>query len=507
MGIVGELLFWQLAFLLRGVEGSRPPECRSVQANRLFRQKRPMHTSSFVARFFAVAFLSVCLAGCGRDAGSAEVATGGGPAAAAAAPPALVRTQVIREEDVSPEFRATGNVRPRHFSVVASGADGVVAEFPVEVGEFVPAGTLLSKLRMESTDLELQEQEALTEARAAELAELQTPRREDVEESQARVQALQVTASNAQRRLEELRALSRRGAATQSELRDGEDAFDAAQQNLLAAQAAYQRTASGAREEKKQQASSMLESQKKHVDFLKAEREKRLTKAPFDGFVVEEHTYVGQWLSKGAPVLTLARLDEVEVEVQIDQQYIDQVSAGREVTLRVSGSGGAGAATTAEGAREWTGRVAAVVPRSNWERGSRSFPVIIRIQNEIDSSTTPPTPALREGMMAEAAFRGIPVKALLVPKDSVVRTSRGAFVYVVNPAEEGKPLSVRQVLVSLGIGTGVWIQVQGESLAAGQQVVTEGAERLRAFQTVSIMAPAKQAADGGGGAPAGAAPK
>jgi multidrug efflux pump subunit AcrA (membrane-fusion protein) len=151
--------------------------------------------------------------------------------------------------------------------------------------------------------------------------------------------------------------------------------------------------------------------------------------------------------------------------------------------------------------------VAAVVPRSNWERGSRSFPVIIRIQNEIDSSTTPPTPALREGMMAEAAFRGIPVKALLVPKDSVVRTSRGAFVYVVNPAEEGKPLSVRQVLVSLGIGTGVWIQVQGESLAAGQQVVTEGAERLRAFQTVSIMAPAKQAADGGGGAPAGAAPK
>ena len=296
-------------------------------------------------------------------------------------------------------------------------------------------------------------------------------------------------------------------AATQSELRDGEDAFDAAQQNLLAAQAAYQRTASGAREEKKQQASSMLESQKKHVDFLKAEREKRLTKAPFDGFVVEEHTYVGQWLSKGAPVLTLARLDEVEVEVQIDQQYIDQVSAGREVTLRVSGSGGAGAATTAEGAREWTGRVAAVVPRSNWERGSRSFPVIIRIQNEIDSSTTPPTPALREGMMAEAAFRGIPVKALLVPKDSVVRTSRGAFVYVVNPAEEGKPLSVRQVLVSLGIGTGVWIQVQGESLAAGQQVVTEGAERLRAFQTVSIMEPAKQAADGGGGAPAGAAPK
>lgn len=123
-------------------------------------------------------------------------------------------------------------------------------------------------------------------------------------------------------------------------------------------------------------------------------------------------------------MLTLARLDEVEVEVQIDQQYIDQVSAGREVSLRISGSGVSAGDRAVDGVREWTGQVAAVVPRSNWEKGSRSFPVIIRVRNEIDLSTSPPTPALREGMMAEAAFRGVSVKALLVPKDSVVRTSR-----------------------------------------------------------------------------------
>jgi len=467
-------------------------------------KNKAMKSDAMIRVIPLVLMFGVCVSGCGRDASSADQSAGGAAAAAApAAPPALVRVAVIREEPVAPEFRATGNVRPRHYSIVASGADGVVAEFPVEVGEYVSAGTLLSRLRMESTDLELQEQEALTAARAAALAELETPRKEDVEEAQARVQALQVTLSNAERRLEELRALSRRGAATQSELRDGEDAFESAQQTLLAARAAYQRTASGARAEQKLQAQSMLESQQKHVEFLRAEREKRLTKAPFDGFVVEEHTYVGQWLSKGAPVLTLARLDEVEVEVQIDQQYIDQVSAGREVSLRVSGSGESAADVAAAGVREWTGRVAAVVPRSNWEQGSRSFPVIIRIRNEIDQSTSPPTPALREGMMAEAAFRGVPVKSLLVPKDSVVRTSRGSFVFVVNPGEEGKPLSVRQVMVSPGLGTDLWIQVQGESLAAGQQVVTEGAERLRAFQTVTVMSSAAGSGAAGGTAEAG----
>jgi RND family efflux transporter MFP subunit len=293
---------------------------------------------------------------------------------------------------------------------------------------------------------------------------------------------MEVTFSNAQRRLEELRALSKRGAANPSEVKDAEDAFDAAQQNLVAAQAVFQKVASGARDEQKQQAAARLDAQQKHVEFLRSEREKRLTKAPFDGFVVEEHTYIGQWLSKGAPILTLARLDEVEVEVQIDQQYIDQVSPGREVLLTVQGTNGQAGA-----AREWKGRVATIVPRSNWEAGSRSFPVIIRIENEVDQATVPPTPALREGMMAEASFQGRLVDAILVPKDSIVRTSRGSFIFVVNPQTGDEPQSVRQVMVTTGIGTGTWIQVTGESLAAGQQVVTEGAERLRAFQAVQIM--------------------
>ncbi|MEY3172722.1 MAG: Multidrug resistance protein MdtN [Planctomycetota bacterium] len=435
--------------------------------------------------FIALAFSPWLISGCSGNSASApgSAAAQSGSGGAPAQPPALVRVAVIRQEPVAPEFRAVGNIRPRHYSRVASGADGVVAEYPMEVGDFVQAGTLLSKLRMESTDLELAEQEAMVRVREAELAELETPRREDVEEAQARVEALEVTAANAQRRLEELRALSRRGAANPSEVKDGEDALDAASQNLVAAQAVCRKVTSGARAEVRQQAVARLEAQKKHVEFLRAEREKRFTRAPFDGFIVEEHTYVGQWLSKGAPVLTLARLDEVEVEVLIDQQYIDQILPGRDVTLSIQGSGSG----ESSGQREWKGVVATVVPRSNWEQGSRSFPVIVRIRNELNTDTTPPLPALREGMMAEAKFSGKPVTGLLVPKDSIVRTSRGAFVFAVNPPTEGQPLSVRQVMVEPGLGTGTWIQVTGESLAAGQRVVTEGAERLRAFQAITVM--------------------
>ena len=442
-----------------------------------------------IAQCLLVAALISSVPGCSQSASQAAGDETGSDTSADAAsagkppvqPPALVRVALIRQQNVTPEFRAVGNVRPRHMSVVASGSDGIVAEFPVEVGDFISEGTLLSQLRNESTNLEIAQQEALLDERKAELTEISVPRKEDEAEAQARKLSADITFSNAERRLAELESLHKRGAANQSELKDAQDTLDAAEQTQLAAAALLSKI-SNPRVETVMQSQARVDAQEQHVAFLKAEREKRSTKAPFTGFVVEEHTYVGQWLSKGAPVATLAQLTEVEVEVQIDQQYIDQIAPGRPVTLDVQGTGGRNGKT-----REWAGVVDTVVPRSNWQNGSRSFPVIVRVKNEIDDTTMPPVPALREGMMAEATFRGEGVDGVLVPKDSMVRTSRGTFIYVINPSEEGKPLSVRQVLVTPGVSEGAWIQVIGDGLAADQQVVTEGAERLRAFQTVQIM--------------------
>jgi HlyD family secretion protein len=415
------------------------------------------------------------------DAGRESTASEGSRTPASPQPPALVRVVTIRSETIAPDFRAVGNIRPRFVSIVASGADGVVEEFSTEVGKFVSQGTLLCQLRNESTNLEIAGQEALLAECRAELEEIRIPRKEDEAEAEARKRSADIAYANAERRMEELTALSRRGAANESEVKDARDALDAADQTRRAAVAIHSRI-SNPRPESVLRATSRVEAQENHVSFLKAEREKRATKAPFDGFVVQEHTYVGQWLSKGDPVVTLADLAEVEAEVQIDQQFIDQIAPGRPVTLHIQGTG------SRDGqAREWTGKVDSVVPRSNWQNGSRSFPVIVRIENEINESTTPPVPALREGMMAEATFRGAEVNAVLVPKDSMVRTSRGTFIYVINPTVNGDPPSVRQVIVEPGLSSGTRIQVSGENIEAGMQVVTDGAERLRAFQTVEIV--------------------
>ncbi len=93
---------------------------------------------------------------------------------------------------MAPEFRAVGNVRPRFFSVVASGSDGIVEEFPVKSASSSKAGTILSRLRMESTDLEIAEHEAMLAERQAELEEIRAPRKEDRDEAAARKQSADV---------------------------------------------------------------------------------------------------------------------------------------------------------------------------------------------------------------------------------------------------------------------------------------------------------------------------
>lgn len=429
----------------------------------------------------AIAGVMLCVTGCSpRPAGAP---TDDQPSAAdGGAPPALVRVQTVRRDEVAPRLLAVGTVRPRHFSTIASAADGVVDEFAVEQGSFVTAGTVLSKLRMVSTDLALDQQRAVLAERKAEYDQILKPRQEDVDEARGQQLAAKAAFGNADRRLKELRSLQGRGAATPSSVEEAELLVEETRQRQVAAEAAYRRISTGAREEEKAQTKARLEAQQKQVAFLEAEKEKRITRAPFSGYIVSEETYLGQWLSRGDPVVRMARLDEVDVEVPVDQAFVSQVPRGVTVTIRVVGTPNPDSDNG-----NWTGIVQNVIPRSDWESGSRSFPVIVRIANRMSGPTDAPLPTLREGMMAEVEFFGTPVNAIMVPKDSLVRTSRGIFVFAVNPAADGKPPSVRQVMVETGISQAGWIQVIADSLDPGTAVVTEGAERLRPFQAIQIL--------------------
>ena len=74
--------------------------------------------------------------------------------------------------------------------------------------------------------------------------------------------------------------------------------------------------------------------------------------------------------------------------------------------------------------------------------------------------------------------------ALAVPSTAVQRGAQGTFVYVVKPDSS---VTVRRIRI--GTTEGDWVSVQGD-LAAGDKVVTDGADRLREGAKVEVIAPA-----------------
>ena len=73
--------------------------------------------------------------------------------------------------------------------------------------------------------------------------------------------------------------------------------------------------------------------------------------------------------------------------------------------------------------------------------------------------------------------------ALSIPSTAVQRGAQGTFVYVVKPDSN---VAIRRI--RLGTTEGDWVSVQGD-LAAGDKVVTDGADRLRDGVKVEVITP------------------
>ena len=89
--------------------------------------------------------------------------------------------------------------------------------------------------------------------------------------------------------------------------------------------------------------------------------------------------------------------------------------------------------------------------------------------------------------------------ATMVPSAAVQRGPRGAFAYVVTP---DKTIAVRPLKVGLSQGGFTAIE---DGVVAGEQVVTDGHEKVQAGSPVEVRSPGPPPAPSPSGAPAAAA--
>ncbi len=384
--------------------------------------------------------------------------------------PSLVEVVEVIEREVSSGQSFVGTVTPPRRAVIGSAVDGRVIEVMVEEGDRVEKDQPLARLLTQTIELELEAAEAELDLRKQQLSEMENGSLPaEIEQTRARMERARVAAEFLTKDLQRLSTLSQRNATSESEVDGARSAAFEADQQYDDAKAAYQLAVDGPRRERIAQAKAQMAMQDAIVRKLKDQIKKYTIYSRFAGYVTIKDTDVGEWITQGDSIAEVIALDEVDVVAKVVDSQAPFIKVGDSVRVDVP----------ALPDRALTGRVAAVVPQADVR--SRTFPVKVRVTNEISPNSEP---LLKAGMLARVMLAtGAKTRAKLVPKDALVLGGPQAMIWLVDPStvstaeggmRQGQAVAVN---VQLGVADGDLIQVEG-AIPAGSLVVVKGNERI-----------------------------
>ncbi len=325
-------------------------------------------------------------------------------------PPTPVRVAPVLKQVVRQTVTLVGTVEPRKRSIVASEIAGLVRNFPVKEGSLVKQGQLLAHLRMET--LEIQLDVALASQREA------GTRHQQAKQDLGRV-----------------RALFAKELVTQKEFDDAQAEERALRERL-----------------------SQLDAEIRRV---RDQMKKSNIVAPFDGWITQEFTEIGQWVEEGGEIIEMVDVSHVHVEIPLPERYVRHIQIRDPVQATFDGLPNV----------EARGRVFSLVAQA--DRVSRTFPVKVDIPN--------PSLTIKSGMVSRVTLHvGRPRQSMVIPKDALVLRGNNEFVFLVNGN------TVDRVPVTSGAHLDDHVEVTG-MLREGMTVVIEGNERLFPGQSVRVL--------------------
>ncbi len=168
-----------------------------------------------------------------------------------------------------------------------------------------------------------------------------------------------------------------------------------AEAQVEAAQAALDELEAGPTQEQIAMAEAQVRQAKAAVGLVDVQIAQLMLVAPMDGIVTSRSGQAGETATMGAPLLTIANLDEVTLVIYIPENRIGQVRLGQEVEVRVDSFPErvfVGHVSSIAGEAEFTPRNV----QTQEERVNLVFAVKVRIPN--------PGYALKPGMPADATI-------------------------------------------------------------------------------------------------------
>ncbi|MCF6159464.1 MAG: efflux RND transporter periplasmic adaptor subunit [wastewater metagenome] len=197
---------------------------------------------------------------------------------------------------------------------------------------------------------------------------------------------------------------------------------------------------------------------KAEMEGLEVEFQKKIVKVPFDGVIIKKLIEVGEWLSSGTPIATIARDDDVDIITNVPEEVLQSIDPGIPVPVRVNGS-------------KLSGKVFTIIPQGDIL--TRTFPIKVRISN---------SSSLIAGMEARVVLpRGKRIQTLTVKRDALLTMFGKTIIFAVIDSV------AKMIPVQVTGYNGIIAGIESPELEEGMQVVVKGHERLQHDQLVYII--------------------
>jgi len=382
-----------------------------------------------------------------------------------------VETAALEQRDLSRVVSSSGRIAPLVTVEVGSQLSGQIEALNVDFNDEVTAGQELARLDPQTYATRVREAEASLEVARAQ-----------VTVSQANVQRARAELTAAERAFDRAVSLRERGTFSEAQYDNVETTFRSAQAGVLVAEANLRNARAGL-----QQREASLESA--GVDL-----ERTFIRSPIDGVVIDRRIDVGQTVaaSLNAPILFLIAQDlsRVQIEAQIDEADIGDITNGQTVTFDVDAFPGV----------QFDGVVTQVRLAALEEQNVVTYTVVIEADN--------PRQRLLPGMTANVSIvTGTVSDALAAPNAALRFTPRGAAEALVSETAAAGPAGRGAGGGRAGAGGGGGggqmldqlaeeLELTDEQRRDVQRVMQEAFARMRAQA---------QAQGAGGGAPGGGA--
>jgi HlyD family secretion protein len=232
------------------------------------------------------------------------------------------------------ELKLSGNIEA-HESLVSFKVTGRIIDLPVEEGQAMKSGGLLARLDSDDYRQQVAVDEATAHVRHSQLAlGLAGSRTQDIEASKQSMVDAQADVEQKKKDYERYQALYEKDEIPAQ-------TRDQAATNLIRAQAAYDRAqqiygefVEGTRKEELAVERANLHQAHENLDMSRIRLKYTELRAPFDGVILVRQAELGEVVSPGTPIVTLADLDHLWVRVYVPETDLGRVHWGQDVTVR-----------------------------------------------------------------------------------------------------------------------------------------------------------------------------